>query len=44
VDQLLEGPLFERLKRGKRKEMKEGRKQGREEGFKCFSVFVTPTL
>jgi len=34
VDQLLEGPLFERLKRGKRKEkkrkeMKEGRKEGR---------------
>jgi hypothetical protein len=43
VDQLLEGPLFERLKRGKRKE-KEGRKEGREGAFICFSVCVTPTL
>ncbi len=34
VDQLLEGPLFERLKRGKRKEKKrnEGRKEGRNGG------------
>jgi hypothetical protein len=34
VDQLLEGPLFERLKRGKRKEKKrnEGRKEGRKGG------------
>jgi hypothetical protein len=30
VDQLLEGPLFEKLKRGKRKEKK--RKEGRKEG------------